>query len=370
MRILHSIVLDGWSAGSWYAVNMAHHLNLLGQENLFVCRPDCRTRREAEQAGLNIHDRINLEAKNPLRMVANLSALGQLLIDWKPDVICAHWGEDHSYWGILKGLYRNPVPLVRVRALDPKPPRAHRLSRWLHEKKTRMVITSNSYLRDCYLELFDLTENVVRIIPPGLDFTDFADIQIETNDVSGYKSARPTVGLVARFSPVKGHHVFFEAARLITAKVPDVRFLLGGFESELKTADLKQMAREAGVEGQTEIISERTGPSAPIIARFDVGVVSSVYSESVSRALLENLAAGVPVVATDVGGVPDILNEGEFGVLIPPEDHEKMADEVVQLLQNHQRRKEYGTAGREFIREKRTWEDAARKFAEVLAGVV
>ena len=87
MRILHSIVLDGWSAGSWYAVNMARQLNTLGHENLFVCRPDCRTQREAAQAGLQVHDTINLEQKNPLRIVANLSALGGLLIDWKPDVV-------------------------------------------------------------------------------------------------------------------------------------------------------------------------------------------------------------------------------------------------------------------------------------------
>lgn len=370
MRILHSIVLDGWSAGSWYAVNMARYLNRLGHDNLFVCRTDCRTQREAVQAGLTIHDRINLEAKNPLRMVINLSALGQLLIDWQPEVICAHWGEDHSYWGILTALYRSHVPLVRVRALDPKPPKAHRLSRWLHEKKTRMVITANTYLRDCYLELFDFTEDAVKVIPPGLDLSDFEDLQIDTRGISHYKSDRPTVGLLARFSPVKGHHVFFAAARLLATKIPDVRFLLAGFESELKTVDLEHMARDAGVEEQTEIIGARTGPSAPIIARFDVGVVSSVYSESVSRALMENLAAGVPVVATDVGGVPDILQEGEFGILVPPDDPELMADGIVQLLRDHQLRHDYGRAGREFIRTKRTWDEAARKFARALTGVM
>jgi len=349
---------------------MARNLNLLGHDNLFVCRPDCHTQREAALAGLNIYDRINLEQKNPWRVVANLSALGKLLIEWKPDVICAHWGEDHSYWGAIKTLYHDAVPLVRVRALDPRPPKAHQLSKWLHEQQTRLVITSNGFLRDCYLKLFNFSKDRVKLIPPGLDFDDFAGIRSETHPTSGYKGNHPIVGLLARFSPVKGHHVFFEAARLIAGKVPGVRFIVAGFESELKVVDLERMADAAGVAGRTEIIGERTGSPAPIIARFDVGVVSSVYSESVSRSTMEYLAAGVPVVAANVGGVPDILGEGEFGVLVSPRDPKKLAEEVVRLVQDNHRRREYGRAGREFIRTRRTWQQAAHSFAGALAEIV
>jgi len=124
------------------------------------------------------------------------------------------------------------------------------------------------------------------------------------------------------------------------------------------------------VAGRTEIIGERTGSPAPIIARFDVGVVSSVYSESVSRSTMEYLAAGVPVVAANVGGVPDILGEGEFGVLVSPRDPKKLAEEVVRLVQDNHRRREYGRAGREFIRTRRTWQQAAHSFAGALAEIV
>jgi len=367
LRILHSIVLDGWSAGSWYAVNMAHYLNLLGHENLFVCRPGCRTRDEAVKAGLQIHDEINLESKNPLHMVGNLSRLGALLLKWKPDVICAHWGEDHSYWGLLKSLYRDPVPLVRVRSLDPKPPNAHPLSRLLHENQTSLIVVSNSYLRRCYLDLFVLREEKVKIVPPGLDVSEYEGI---ASGSAGYKADHPTVGLLARFSPVKGHRYFFEATRLVAEQIPKVRFLLAGFESELKTPDLVKMAENAGIVGQTEIIDRRDGPSAPIIARFDVGVVSSIYSESVSRSMMEYLAAGVAVVATDVGGVPDLLAEGDFGTLVPPENPQQLAMGIVNLLRDHNGRRCKGEAGREFIRTQRTWEQAAKKFAHELAVVI
>jgi len=370
MRVLHSIVLDGWSAGSWYAVNVACHLDRLGHENLLICRPGCRTQREAAQVGLRFHDRINLEAKNPLRMVTNLSALRRILAAWKPDIVCAHWGEDHSYWGVLKLLYHDGVPLVRVRSLDPKPPKAHVLSRWLHKKQTKLVVVSNAYLRRCYLELFDLPEESVKIVPAGLDIAGFADPSPSTGGASGFKAGNPTVGLVARFSPVKGHSVFFRAARLVAEKLPEVRFVLAGFESELKTKDLMEMARKAGVDRQIEIIDRRTGSPAAIIARFDVGVVSSVYSESVSRVLLEYLATGVPVVAANVGGIPDLLSAGEFGILVPPGSAEELAAGIVELLRDHERRRRLGCGGREFIRTHRTWEESARNFAAALSQAV
>jgi len=367
LRILHSIVLDGWSAGSWYAVNMARYLNLLGHENLFVCRPACRTHDEAVKAGLQVHDQINLESKNPLHMVGNLSRLGTLLVKWKPDVVCAHWGEDHSYWALLKSLYRDSVPLIRVRSLDPKPPNAHPLSRLLHEHQTNLIVVSNSYLRRCYLDLFALREEKVKIVPPGLDF---AEHEGGTTETAGYKAEKPTVGLLARFSPVKGHRYFFQAARTVAERIPEVRFLLAGFESELKTPDIAKMAEDAGVVEQTEIIDRRDGPPAPIIARFDVGVVSSVYSESVSRSLMEYLAAGVPAVATDVGGVPDLLAEGDFGTLVSSENPQQLADGIVALLRDHEGRKRRGEAGREFIRTRRTWEQAAQNFANELERVI
>ncbi len=370
MRILHSIVLDGWSAGSWYAVNIARQLGDLGHDNLFVCRPNCRTCDEAIAAGLSVDNRVNLEEKNPLRMIGNLSRLGQLLVDWKPDVICAHWGEDHAYWGLLKSLYRERIPLVRVRSLDPKPPKAHRLSRRLHEKMTALVIVSNAYLRKCYLDLFCLSEQQVCIVPPGLDFAPFKNMTNQGTSAQPFKAVFPTVGLLARFSPIKGHRYFFEAARLVKEKIPEVRFLLAGFESEYSAPDIRDMAQQAGVEDCTEIIGHRDGPSAPIVARFDVGVVSSVYSESVSRAMMENLAAGVPVVATDVGGVPDILNEGDFGNLVPPEDPGALADGIVQLLTDHDRRHQAGQSGREFIRTRRTWPRAVELFVDALSTLV
>jgi len=370
LRILHSIVLDGWSAGSWYAVNLARRLDLLGHENLFVCRPNCRTRDEAAAAGLRIDDRFNLESKNPVRMAQNLGGLAGLMREWKPDVICAHWGEDHASWGIVKLLHGGRAPLVRVRSLDPKPPRAHLFSRWLHHRQTRLVIVTNSYLRKCYKERLGLADETVHVVPPGLDFAPFADLAPMPAHSSGFKAEHPTVGLVARFSPVKGHAVFFRAARLVADVIPQVRFVVAGFESELSAADIARMAKESGVIEQTEFITTRTGPSAPIIARFDVGVVSSVYSESVSRCLMEYLAAVVPAVATDVGGIPDLLAAGDFGILVPPRDADALARGVIELLRDRDRRLRLGEAGCEFIRTQRTWEKCAAQFACSLESVV
>ncbi len=363
MRILHSIVIDGWPAGSWYAVNMAKRLRELGHTTLLMCRPGCRTQQEAAGAGLSTFTGINLKKKAPGQMVSNLSHIGQLLIDWQPDIICAHWGEDHSAWGMIKGLYGDKTPLVRIRSLDPKPPKAHPLGKWLHERVTNLVITSNQYLRHCYLERFSLRDDQVRVIYPGMDIP---DIEPVTPAAGSYKAEHPVVGLLARFSPVKGHKYFFESARLVAKSIEDVQFVLAGFESELTRRDLESMAQEVGIADRVEILSERTGRSAAIINRFDVGVISSVFSESISRALMEYFAMGIPAVATDVGGIPDLLAEGDFGTLVPPRDPARTAEAVVELLQDHTRRVQSGQQAREFLRTQRTWAQAAETFQQTL----
>ncbi len=363
MRILHSIVIDGWPAGSWYAVNMARQLQDMGHETLFVCRPNCRTQREAEDAGVPTFTKLNLKKKMPWKMVWNLSYIGHLLTTWKPDIICAHWGEDHSAWGMIKAMYGDKTPLVRVRSLDPKPPKAHPLGKWLHEQVTDLVITSNKYLRWCYLERFALRGEQVQVVYPGLDLPDQSPF-LPSPD--GYKAENPVVGLLARFSPVKGHRFFFPAARMVADRIDNVRFVLAGFASELTREDIQQMAAEDGIADRVDIISERTGGSTGIIRQFDVGVISSVFSESISRALMEYLGMGIPAVATYVGGIPDLMGEGDFGIVVSPEDPSAMAAAIINMLQDHARRHRCGHAAREFMRTQRTWPQAAGKFQDAL----
>jgi len=139
----------------------------------------------------------------------------------------------------------------------------------------------------------------------------------------------PLVGVVARLEPVKGVDVFIRAAMLVAAHSPHVRFVVvGGGSAE---AELRSLASSLDPGRRIALVGPVAG-ALPLLARFDVAVVPS-RSEGLPTSLLEALALGVPVVASAVGGIPDVVTDGETGVLVPPDDPAALADAIVSLLE-------------------------------------
>jgi glycosyltransferase involved in cell wall biosynthesis len=138
----------------------------------------------------------------------------------------------------------------------------------------------------------------------------------------------PVVGNVARLTPQKGQRVLIEAAPRVLERHPDVRFVLVG-DGELR-AELEQQAAAAGL-GDRFLFTGARGDVPKLLASFDVFALPSFY-EGLCYAVIEAQAAGVPVVATPVGGVPENVVPGETGVLCEPGDAGSLADGIVWLL--------------------------------------
>jgi glycosyltransferase involved in cell wall biosynthesis len=160
---------------------------------------------------------------------------------------------------------------------------------------------------------------------------------------------RPAVTILANLRlPVKDHPTFLRAARQVAEEVPEAVFVLAG-EGEL-TGQMQALAAELGV-GDKAFFIGRCGAVAELLAASDVCVLSS-RAEGFSNAILEYMAAGRPVVATDVGGAREAVSEGETGHLVPAGDHAAMAARVVSLLRDPGRAREMGGRGRRVVLEK------------------
>jgi len=107
-----------------------------------------------------------------------------------------------------------------------------------------------------------------------------------------------------------------------------------------------------------------------ILASCAVGVVSSVGSESISRALLEYFACGLPAVATDVGGIPDLMGRGDFGVLVPPEKPVPLAAGIIKLLEDRDHAGASGQRARDYVTRNCTWDQRADEWESVLNEIV
>jgi glycosyltransferase involved in cell wall biosynthesis len=137
----------------------------------------------------------------------------------------------------------------------------------------------------------------------------------------------PIIGAVGRFSEEKGHRYLLEAVAILHRDLPELRLVLVGYGA--LEEDLKRRCAGLGLEGVVIFAGERD--SADVLGGFDVFVQPSLY-ESQGIAILEAMAAGRPVVATDVGGVRDAVRDGETGLLVPPAAPGPLAAAILRVL--------------------------------------
>jgi len=160
---------------------------------------------------------------------------------------------------------------------------------------------------------------------------------------------RRFVSIVANMRhAVKDQATFLRAARRVRAAVPDAAFILAG-EGEL-TGSLRALAAELGLGGVAHFIG-RCERVAELLALSDACVLSS-KAEGFSNSILEYMAAGRPVVATDVGGAREVIIEGETGYLVSAGDDEAMAARLIALLTDEERARRMGARGREIVEQK------------------
>ena len=158
-------------------------------------------------------------------------------------------------------------------------------------------------------------------------------------------AGQPVVGILARLTPVKDHRTFLLAAQRIHAQMPEVRFAIVGDGPE-RTA-LEEFTCSLGI-GDVVRFSGSVPSSDLVLPAFDIAVLCSRH-EGMPNALLEAGAWGIPMVATAVGGVPEIVQDGRTGLLAPAGVPETLAERVISLLQDRARRTAMGEAARQLV---------------------
>jgi L-malate glycosyltransferase len=199
------------------------------------------------------------------------------------------------------------------------------------------------------------------VIPNGIDLERFKIfhtgeiVRRELNIPPGV----PVVGVLSRLMRIKGHDYFLRAAALIAARVPQVRFLIVG-DTKIHhdyRDELKRLAVTLGLEDRVIFTGFRLD-IPELLAALSVSVLPSLGLEGLSNSLLESLAAGLPVVATRVGGNPEIIEDGVNGLLVPPADAEALAGAICRLLNDQGLARMLGQAGRQRVMSRYSLEQA------------
>lgn len=195
--------------------------------------------------------------------------------------------------------------------------------------------------------------NAVDLKPEPVDAAALAEI------CRGFREPkRRLIGAAGRFSPEKGYEQFVAAAALVRKTHPDVGFILFG-DGPLR-ASLEQEIARRDLVGHVLLGGFRTDLPR-LWPGFELAVLPS-YTEGLPVMALEALAAGAPVVATAVGGTPEAIRDGVDGFLVPPRDPGAIADRLGVLLDDAERRRDMGRAGRERVVAEFTFDAQAGAF--------
>jgi glycosyltransferase involved in cell wall biosynthesis len=185
----------------------------------------------------------------------------------------------------------------------------------------------------------------IAVIPLGLPIEPMLKAERERGKLKAelnLNGQSKLVGIVARLVPIKAHEVFLQAAAQVHAAAPESQFLVIG-DGE-RRGELTEMVSRLGLNDAVHFLGWRDDMSR-VYADLDVVALSS-NNEGSPVALIEAMAAARPVVATNVGGVREVVKDGETGVLVPPRDPEAMAQAILKLLRAPDTGQRLGEAGR------------------------
>lgn len=278
---------------------------------------------------------------------AALWRFGELLRRGHFDIVHAHSFRTELA-SVLYGrmLRRAPILMRTVHNVDEfyVSPHYARLSRLSATKLDRIIAISDAvaaYLRN---EAGLPAEKIDRIYY-GIDPTPYDPaLPPPSRRAERDPLRRPTIGMVARLAPQKGHRVLFDALPAIRAAVPDVHVRLVGHEELSTTSELMAHAHQTGVANLVELEGFRAD-IPQVMANLDAFVLPSLW-EGFGLVLLEAMAAGRPVVASMVGPIPEIVVDGVTGLLVHPGDPAALAEAIIRLLRDPELAAAYGQAGR------------------------
>jgi glycosyltransferase involved in cell wall biosynthesis len=168
-----------------------------------------------------------------------------------------------------------------------------------------------------------------------------------TKSQLGVPDDSPIIGMVATVRPIKGYEVFIRAAKNVLKIHPNAYFLSIGEQQPIYLNNMKKLARDLGIADQFIWHGGLDNPFK-ILNLFTVSVLSS-FSESFSNAVLEYAVAERPIIASDVGGMREIINDGKTGFLVPSNRPDILADRIVTLLEDPEKRFNFGIEAKNFV---------------------
>ena len=350
LRVLHVIP----QLGSGGAERVALDLMLLTHGRDFETRLCVlASHRASPHQHKALGDTVFLEYNNSLRNLRGLGScvysLRRLILDWEADIVHSHlWPAAriaavattrttarhiihvHDAWAWLRdSAFRSRV--MRT------------LTRWTIRPSRPTFVCVGTSVRDHNLVALSVNKSPVFVVPNGVDLSHFSPVARSEECRAQFR-----IGMVARLSPEKGHPELLRAIAKLTREGRKLEVDLAGDGSAL--SEYWQLTRNLGIADLVHFYGF-VADVPSFLRRLDVFVLPS-FSEGVPLTILEAMATGLPVIATSVGGILEVLSNEANALLVPPGDVEALACAIRRLYEQSDLRKKLGIAARETARQR------------------
>jgi glycosyltransferase involved in cell wall biosynthesis len=321
-----------------------------GWNALIACQPDSLLLREARAASVPVEP-IRMRSATDVRAFLRLR---RLIRKRGVSLVHTHSSVDSWLGSLAAKSLRRPVVRSRHVSIPIRHPLVYRLA--------DRIITSGEAVRATVIGAGIGPEKIVTV-SAGVDTEQFhAGVSGKSvRDELGLGGAS-VIGLVANIRGSKGHNVFLDAARTVLAAAPDTRFLIVG--DGVGFDEVKSRVQRMGLESRVILTGFRRDVPE-VMAALDVLVLPSTRSEATSQVIPQALAVGTPVVGSDVGGIPELVRDGETGRLVPPGDSGALAQAMLASLREPERSRAMARTGQAMILSQYTFDAAMARTTDV-----
>jgi len=336
MRILHTESSLGWGGQEIRVLTEARGVAARGHAVLLAAPAEARIFAEAARHGVEAVA-LPIGRKRP----RGVAALRKLLASRAFDVVNTHSSTDSWLAALACATLANAPALVRTRHISAPAP-GNAATRWLYTRAARRIVTTGERLRAQVIAETGADPERVVSIPTGIDLARFRPGDRRAARAAlGLAADAPLVGIVATLRSWKGHRYLVEAMAGIPA--PGAMLAIVGDGPQYQA--LESLVRDRGLADRVRFAGNQEDV-APWLRAFDVFCLPSYANEGVPQALMQAMACALPVVTTPVGSIEEIVADGETGVLVPPQDVERLRAALESLLADADRRHALGERAR------------------------
>jgi glycosyltransferase involved in cell wall biosynthesis len=335
MKIVQLDSHVSWRGGEQQVLYLSQYLHAHGYDCVIACPPHSALYQRAQEAGIP-------SMALPMRYEGDVLAvwrLGHYLRRHGVNILHMHAPHAHTI-GLLASLGQPGVRKVVSRRVD-FPPLRNVVSRWKYLRPAVQYIAISEAVKRILLGS-GIAACRVQTIHSGIDLQRFAEVPTAP---ALFPAGTQVVGTVGHLAGHKGHRYLLEATQYLLQLEPRVGVVIVG-DGKLRVA-LEAQAASLGIRERVCFTGFRRDVLA-VMQQFEVFVFPS-YLEGLGTAVLDAMALYKPVVATSAGGIPEVVQDGITGTLVPPRDPRALALAVHQLLRYPEQRRRFGEAGRQRV---------------------